>query len=146
MADVTITPANVQLSSGAQQDKLSLEEMVAGDVVFLSNAGTHVGRANAANATDAVIAGQNGLFVVLNSSEATGQPVLVAGAGTKVDFGAGVLLKGEFYALSPTLSPNGGKIKPLWEILTGEWISLVGYAETNAILVINPIILNFQKP
>jgi len=145
MADIVFTSTNVKLSAGQQdRSKTSLESMAPGDVVFLSNDGTEVGLSDSANASSDVLAGKNGLFIALNSSTATGQPVALAGSGTEVDFGAGVLQVAEFYAVSPTV--GGGKIKPSREILTGEWHNIIGYAKTGAIMVIQPLITSLQRP
>jgi len=145
MADISFTSTNVKLSAGQQdRNKSSLEDMLPGDVVFLSNDSTQVGKANAANASSDVLAGKNGLFIALNSSTATGQPIALAGSGTEVDFGAGVFQVAEFYAVS--ITAGGGFIVPSREILTGEWHNIIGYARTDAILVVQTLITALQRP
>lgn len=145
MADVSVDPTKVFIASGARDGtKLSIESMEAGDVLYLASNATQLGQANAANATDSIIAGKQGLFIALNRSVATGQPIAVAGVGTEVDFTDAIFQVAEFYAVSPTIP--GGKMRPSREILTDEWHNIIGYAKTTSVLVIQPLITSLQRP
>lgn len=127
MADLTITAANVlKASGGTQVTGIAGEALTAGQSIYVDTAdNSKIKLADADAATTAVVAG-----VTLNDA-ATGQPIEYLTVGN-YNPGATVVL-GETYATS--ITPGG--IAPIADILSGDFITIIGIATTTSNININ---------
>ena len=128
MAELSITAASVRSPSGVPvQVKLATANMEPGVAVYEINS-THVGLANASNATQAACRG----IVVTRAYDA--QPVGYVGSGTYVA-GANIAT-GQVYALSV----NAGLICNHADLTTNAYVTILGYGNngTTIQLAINP--------
>lgn len=118
MPDLAPTAADVISGSAGRSVKFG-EAAVALDVVYYSTAGEHWLKA-AAGADN----GDTSYGIVVSSSVAANQHGSVVDIADVVIAVGAILTAGEVYALSA----NSGKIKLLSEVVTGEWVFLVGAA------------------
>jgi hypothetical protein len=119
MADLSITAANVLAGAGAQkQSGSALEAVTAGKGAYYDPATKKFGLWDSNSAT-AAVRKMAGIF--LNGAGAS-QPVVVQ-TGGKINLGA-TLVAGEVYFQSET--PGG--IQPYADLVTGEYVGIVGVA------------------
>ncbi len=120
MADVTVTAANVRPKSGATVQPLTAGGTItAGDVVYQDSADSS--KAKRADTTTAAKAAAVGIAV---TNAATDEIVYVLTAGN-IDVG-GTLAVGEIY----TCSDNAGKIAPAADNGTGDFVTILGVADS----------------
>ena len=128
MADLTITAASVvKGSSGSESidsSRNSGETLTAGETVYLKSADSKWWKAEAV--TSAEVAGSGAFGICLNSTEGAGQPVSVIKGGD-VTLGA-VLTATEVYVLSTV----AGKICPLADLVSAEYLTILGYAASTS--------------
>lgn len=122
MADIALTSA-VYLSGAAPLAFNAGAAIAATDVVYFDDSSGSGKLADADVLASSYVSG-----VALNAS-ASGNPVNVAGAGTRITVNA-VLTKGVAYYASTT----AGKICPFADLTSGKYISLVGIAESTTVL------------
>lgn len=116
MADITVTPADVELQGSANIDvKQAGETVTRGEAVYLKSDGKYW-LADAAATTTAAVKG-----IALTSGVAD-QEIAVVLSG-KIDLGA-TLTVGQVYVLSG----NAGKIAPIGDTPSGEYLSILGVA------------------
>jgi len=125
MADLSITASDVLVVSGTPSTKKAGEAITAGDLVYAFNS-THMKKAANSNATVADISG-----IALNNAT-LGQTLSYLGAGT-VALGTSVLTVAETYCVSNT----SGKICPIGDIGSGEYLSYFGYGGTTSNMTIS---------
>lgn len=132
MANLTQTAASVVPGTNAVIERRFNfgGTVVAGNPVYLSAANKWIA---ADNNVSAVEAGQYGIGVALNGG-ADGQPAAVQVSG-EVNLGA-TLAIGESYALSAT----AGAICPEADVVSTNYMTLLGVAKTAALLILNPIV------
>ncbi|MDE2020267.1 MAG: DUF2190 family protein [Patescibacteria group bacterium] len=125
--DLTITAANVAQVSGVPQQYTAGGTITQGQCVYLNSSNQVVGAKSNASATAAV------LGIALNSAS-TGQPVTVLTSGV-ITIGA-TTTKGTIYVVS---AANAGGIAPISDLATGNYLSIIGYANstTQITLTIN---------
>lgn len=127
MADLTITAANVAPQTGYKSRQgIAGETIDAGECVYIDTADSNKIKLadNGASAT-AEVAG-----IAINSAS-TGNEVSYIYSGT-IDIGSGVG-KGEVYVVSAT----AGKIAPVADLATGEYLSILCYGATATQLTID---------
>jgi hypothetical protein len=124
MADLAITSA-VFLDGYAPIPVKAGAAIAATDVVYVdtTDSTAKLATANASASSQAV-------GMSLNAG-ATGNPVHVAGAGSRITVNA-VLTKGVAYYLSAT----SGKLCPFVDLVAGKYISLFGIADSTTVLAI----------
>lgn len=124
MADLGITSA-VYLDGAAPVPLKAGATIAATDVVYLdtTDSTAKLATANASASSQAVGMSLNG--------GATGNPVHVAGAGSRITVNA-VLTKGVSYYLSAT----SGKLCPFADLTSGKYVSLFGIADSTTVLAI----------
>lgn len=128
MADITITVANVILVSGNPTKYLAGVTITAGETLYLDS-GT-----NTAKLAHAITSAATAVCIGISLHAAlTGQPILVAGSGCVVSFGA-ILTVGAPYLLSGN---NAGGIAPIAD-LAATWITgILGIATTTSQMPLN---------
>lgn len=130
MADVTVTPANVVLVSGARiSGRVSGSAVVAGQAVRIDAATGRLVPAQSDSATNA-----NAVGIALNSAPGANQPVDYA-ADTAVINSGGTLVVGHTYYVGTT----AGVIKPAGDIAGTEFATCLGIAVTTANLLIKTL-------
>lgn len=135
MADVSQTPANVVPSTNAEQEWcVAGETITAGMPVFLKAADSRVWKAQADAATDDDVYG-----IALNGASA-GQPISVQKNG-QINLG-GTLVVGTVYVVSAA----AGAICPWADLVTGNYVTLLGVAITAAILEMKRYTTSIQIP
>lgn len=132
MADLTITAANVKLVSGSTSRMVAGATLTAGQVVY-EEASTEKAKLADNDSATAEVRAIKG--ITLHAALAD-QPVVVAGNGAVVEFGA-ILTAGTDYYLSGT--PGG--ICPRADVTTGDDPVRIGMALTTARLQ-----LDFNDP
>lgn len=129
MADVSITVANVQRSTGAiiETGYAAGETITAGQALYLKTSDLRWWKAQAdGTSAEATFGG-----IALHGALA-GQPLAVQTSGL-ITIG-GTVVVGGVYVVSAT----AGGIAPLADLVTGNYVSIVGYATTAALLQLNP--------
>lgn len=124
MADLSITAASVVKVSGTPRVYTAGGTITAGQAVYIDTGDSNTVKAadNNVSALVATVAG-----IALNGA-ATGQPVSVlATASDVINLGATLTL-GETYVLSD----DPGGIAPIADILTTQYVSIIGVAVTTA--------------
>lgn len=117
MADLTITPGNIQEGTGAQVVSGTAGAVItAGQTVYLDSSDNTYKLADA-NSTAAAAQAKG---VALNSAPASGQPITVQYAGN-MEFGA-IITEGEIYVVSAT----AGGIAPEADLASGHRVTIVG--------------------
>lgn len=131
MSNLSITAANVKANTGASYNKqyVAGENLTPGQPVYLNSSSKWV-RASTSNATTANAAG-----ITLNTAAAN-QTMTVQTAGN-ITIGATVS-PGKIYAVSS----NTGLICLDSDLTTGDYVTVLGYANTNTTLMINIIATN----
>jgi hypothetical protein len=128
MADLSITAANVTAAAGAvsAQQYTSGATITAGMAVYIDTAASNVAKIAhcETSAATAVVKG-----IALNGAS-SGQPVNVAVSGA-LTIGATVAV-GTIYVLS-----TAGLICPAADLVSDDWVSVIGVATTAAIITIN---------
>jgi hypothetical protein len=126
MADLTVTPANVQPGALDQIDKTSLAGTAinAGDVVYKDAA---TGRWLLADNNSPTVAARTPGGIALNTAS-NGQPLAVHKGGDMTP--GATLAPGVAYYLSDT----PGKICPVADLATGEFPSIIGIAKSTTVL------------
>jgi predicted transcriptional regulator len=126
MADVSITPANVVPGADAQPlNGISGETITAGMAVYLkSSDGRYWKSQMDGTAAEAAIAG------IATTGSSAGQNVVVQIGGTLTI--GGTVVAGTVYIVSAT----AGGICPVADIASTNYLSIVGYATTAAIIVV----------
>lgn len=125
--DLVITAANVAQASGVPQQYTAGATLTQGQCVYLNSSNQVVG-AKANGATTAPVIG-----IALNAAS-SGQPVTVLTSGV-ITIGA-TTTKGTIYVVS---AANAGGIAPIGDLATGNYLSIIGYANstTQITLTIN---------
>lgn len=139
MAKITVTAANVLLNAGERTDDANANAAIGIGNSLYKDASGKWGLAS--NDVAALNAGSGGVAISLSQTQADGQPISVARSGTKVVFGSGVLVAGEIYVIGS----DDGAIEPIGDLISTEWVTILGYAEDTSILVVSPIITGLQK-
>jgi len=132
MADLTITPSAVKTGSKGNVITAATP-IIQGEMVSLDTAG----KAIKANCTDIELAKFEG--IALNSAE-TSQPLSVLKSG-KIELGVGSTVQGETYYLSAT----DGKIMPSADLVSTNFVSVIGVAYDVSSINITPIITGITK-
>lgn len=133
MADLTITVANVAVTSSTVIDQTCLKAnppkagvgITAGMVVYLSASNTWL--AALAGGT-AIQSGVSVVWGVALHAALTGQPLFVA-TGGQVTIGATVVLGGKY-----VLSHTAGLIAPFADLTTNDYVSELGLAVSTTVL------------
>ena len=129
MAAISVTAANVVLVSGDRKSGIAGETITAGKSLYINTSNSdklHLADADAL--LTSVFAG-----IALGGASAN-QPVFYAGPGCVVNMG-GTVAVGTVYMVGLT----AGDVLPDAEILTGDYVSIIGVGETAANLRISPI-------
>ena len=125
MSDISITAASVAISTGTSEAGTAGEALTAGQVVYQAAATGRWWKAQC-DGTEAEAAAKG---IALNSAPAAGQPITVQTSGTIT--AGGTLVEGEIYIVSAT----AGGLAPEADIITtGNYVSIVGVAQTAALL------------
>lgn len=125
MADVSITPANVVLSSGSAKTGTAGGTITAGMSLYQDAADSdHLKGCDTSGA--AALASCVG--IALNSAS-DGQPLSYAPTGSTLNIGGTVVL-GTIYCCSET----AGGIQPSTDVGSGEFVTVLGVATTAALL------------
>lgn len=128
MADLTITAASVIAGADAARESGTAGATVAaGDVVYLASA---TKKWMLADADSATAEARKAIGIALNGA-ALNQPVDVL-TGGDVTLGA-VLTAGTSYFLSD----EPGKICPLADLATGDYVCLLGLAKSTSVLTVD---------
>lgn len=132
MADLTITPADVQRSgtSGVYRAVQFGEAINAGEMVYQSTTDQKYYKTDA---TDSTRPAQTQQLAIAVSSAAADQQGVVARSNATILLGTGVMVAGTVYVLS---SANTGKIAPAADLATAADLSIVGYATTDELLTL----------
>lgn len=132
MAAITITPANVAWVSGPLlTDQVAGEAFTAGQVVYLSDAGTWL---KAQGDGTAVQAGSNKIGIALATADAAGARVSIASDDAIVSYGA-VLAAGLIYIIGDT----AGSVYPSADAGTGDKVTVIGLAISTSQIKIKTI-------
>jgi hypothetical protein len=134
MADLSQTPGNVKLvKSNGVQVGVAGESLTQGQPAYQVN-----GQWFRADANDGLLKSQARAIVL--TPAATGENVLLAGANSEVNLGA-TLAVGQVYVVSATV----GAIAPYADLVTNDYVTILGVAKTTAILAFNPQATGIQK-
>lgn len=118
MADLTITAANVEKTSGNDATATAGATITAGDIIYLDTADSN--KAKLADVTtSSLTATVEG--VALNGASAN-QPVTYLKANGVLDIGA-TLTVSETYVLSAS-----GAVSPIGDLTSNDYVSYIGYA------------------
>lgn len=129
MADIVITAASVVAGSGAKVTSGTAGATVtAGQVVYLDSATTGKWLLADSDAATAAARGQGANVGIALNGASDGQPIDVLTEGP-ITLGS-VLTAGTAYYLSAT--PGG--IAPLADLLTGDYVTLLGLATSTSVL------------
>ncbi|WP_028003175.1 hypothetical protein [Sinorhizobium meliloti] len=129
MADIVITPASVVPGAGAKVTSGTAGATItAGQVVYLDSTTTGKWHHADSDAATAAARGQGANVGIALNGASNGQPIDVLTEGP-ITLGA-VLTAGTAYYLSPT--PGG--IAPLADLLTGDYVTLLGLATSTSVL------------
>lgn len=148
MANYTVTPANVKKSSGRDSGLRIImwgEAVNAGDAVRLGVDGKwYLIDANDTSGSNENQPTKNSdIAIAMTSGEADQVGVIAAADGMEIDYGAGV------FTTSDTVIADGvtpGDIKPVGDLATNDFLIRLGYAKTDALLVIDREVTGVQKP
>lgn len=130
MADVTITPANIEkVTTGASTSEVTLDAATttAGGEVLRSTSTGYV-KADNSSLTSATISG-----IALGKGSESGPVDIFNSTGKVVDIGA-TLVEGTVYVVSST----AGNIHPYADLLTGERAYIVGIGNPDGQLLYYP--------
>ena len=134
MADLTITAANIVPNTsitGKTPVKVTGEAgetITAGQSVYLKSSDNKIWKADANLSADAAAA----VGVSLHGATA-GQPITYQTSGA-LSFGA-ILTAGHWYVVSDT----AGGIMPTADLSSGDYSTLLGYAYSTSVMILNPL-------
>ena len=135
MADLTITAANVKLkNSGPWSSGVAGEAIAQGEPVYQASGLLY----RADNNDGAVKAAAVGIALMPAS---TGQTFIYARPGAQIDIGA-TLAVTETYIVSA----NVGKVAPIGDLATGNFLTILGVATAASTLLVQIINTATQKP
>jgi len=122
MADITITAANVRPYSGATTKTVTAGATVtAGDAVYKDTSDSNeYKRCDSTVAASTVIGG----IAITNAGD--GEPLIIQTAGD-CNVGGTVVVGMVF-----VVSTNAGKLAPLADVASGEYVSIIGYGITSS--------------
>jgi hypothetical protein len=126
MADLTIVSADVQ--RGARPRTVTVTAMAS---IVAGNSVVRFGAATGYLADAGGTASPGDVGVALNDA-ATGQPVTLQIDGD-IEFGTGTATEGEVYVVS---AANPGGIAPVGDLLTGDWVVLIGVGTANGMKLV----------
>lgn len=128
MADLTITPANVVAGSNAALAAGSAGETIAaGDVVYLASA---TKKWMLADADSVTAEARKAIGIALNGASLN-QPVDVL-TGGDITLGSVLTAATAYY-----LSDEPGKICPVGDLATGDYVCLLGLAKSTSVLTVD---------
>lgn len=135
--DLVITAANVAAAGGASVDRSynAGATVTAGQTVYLDSS-TSTWKLAGSNSTAAAAALKG---IALHAS-ASGQPLAVQTGGT-ITIGATTTV-GKIYVLSK----NSGAIAPVDDLASGNYVTVVGYADTASTIVIGIVNTQVKVP
>lgn len=130
MADLVIVDTDVERAgnTGTYRAVQFGEAITAGQGVYQSTVDQKYYLTDANDSAAPANTGQAGIAV---SSGAADQQGVIARGNAVIDLGAGVMTAGEIYVLS---SANAGGIAPSVDLAVGAELTIVGYAQTDALL------------
>lgn len=129
MADLVLTPSAILAGAGAKVTSGTAgATIIAGQVVYLDSTTTGKWHHADSDAATAAARGQGANVGIALNGASNGQPIDVLTEGP-ITLGA-VLTAGTAYYLSPT--PGG--ICPLADLLTGDYVTLLGLATSTSVL------------
>lgn len=133
MADLVQTPANVGVgtSNSTLKNVRAGEAIVQGEPVYLHTDGKYYKADASVQATAAVVG------IALTAAAADGYFVMQS-AGS-VNLGA-TLAVGELYVVSAT----AGKVAPFSDLATDDWVSVIGFASSTSLVLLQPSPKNIQ--
>jgi hypothetical protein len=135
MADISQTPVNVRLRSvGPFGSAVAGETLVQGEPFYFSNSAGMRSRSSG-TVSQARVDG-----IVLTPAT-VGQTFLYAIPGSSVDVGA-TLTVAQVYIVSA----NVGKIAPIGDLATTNYLTVLGVATTTSTLLFRPLESGAQKP
>lgn len=127
MADITITPANVDSNNAVGTPVIAGEAINAGEFVYLdATDGNKVKKADNTSVASAAVVG-----IAINTAEAAEQPVSYVSSG-EVEVGSVLGGVGRYFVISA-----GGKCSPIDDVIAGDIVTIVGYAKDADTLVID---------
>jgi hypothetical protein len=129
MADISVTAANVAFVSGSKRTLNAAETITAGQTLYETSSGTWAKGDNNDTAAKAVVGG-----IALNGAS-SGQPVTAALPGSVINMGA-TLTVGGVYVQSAT----AGGVAPVADIVSTNYVTILGVALTAANLSFNPVV------
>lgn len=136
MADLTVTATSVVKGTGAviNKDYLAGETITAGQAVYLKESDGKLWKAQAdGTAAEAAFIG-----IALNGA-AAGQPVVILTSGS-CTIGATVAVGGVY-----CVSATAGGICPVADLVSSDYVTIIGYGSTTAILYVDPVISGIEK-
>lgn len=134
MADLSITAANVQHQDGSSLGRgIAAAVITAGDVLYGPDSGLLLSF-NSGTAAQAASVG------IAANDAAVGQPISYVKTG-KVDLGA-TLSIGKVYCAGAA----AGGIAPVDDVLTGDFVTILGVASTTALLIMGLNVSGVQVP
>lgn len=130
MADLVITDTDVERAgnTGTYRAVQYGEAITAGQSVYQSTVDQKFYRTDSNDSTKPSNTGQVGVAVTTGSADQQG---VVARGNAVIELGAGVMTAGELYVLS---SATLGAIAPSVDLGVGAELTIVGYAQTDALL------------
>lgn len=130
MADLTITPADVERAgnTGTYRAVQFGEAINAGQAVYQSSTDQKYYKTDANDSAKPANTGQAAIAV---SSGAADQQGVIARGNAIINLGTGVMTAGTVLVLS---SANAGGIAPSVDLAVGAELTIVGYAQTDALL------------
>ena len=130
MADLIITPGDVERAgnTGTYRAVQYGEPITAGQAVYQSPTDQKFYLTDSNDSSKPANTGQAAVAV---SSGAADQQGVVARGNAVINLGASVMTAGELYVLS---SANAGGIAPSVDLAVGAELTIVGYAQTDALL------------
>lgn len=118
MADITVTPADVELIDNVAGVKVQFGEAVtAGEAVYLNSGDNKYYLADASDSAKDAVAG-----VAISGGSADSYGYIVSTDGTTIDIG-GTTAAGTIYVLSASAA---GAIAPDTDLSTGDYVSVIG--------------------
>lgn len=130
MADLVIVDADVTRAgnTGTYRAVQFGEDITAGQGVYQSTVDQKYYLTDANDSAAPANTGQAGIAVSSGSADQQG---VIARGNAVIDLGSGVMTAGEIYVLS---SANAGGLAPSVDLAVGAELTIVGYAQTDALL------------
>jgi len=140
MANLTITPANVLASGAIVTNDRAGESVVTGQMLYQKTSDLLWYKADALTAEKAGSSNAGRIMMAMNTAT-VGQPVTLLNSSQSVTLGAiGTL--GRLYVISATT----GLICPIADLVTGNYLSVLGYFTTTSIFQFQPMITGTVTP